>query len=188
MEKLLFLNDFFCNNRLFDKYFFFLKNYFNDVSYNENNLENYDFIICFGGGCLLALDKLSLLKNKIIILITPYLDFDLFFDRNSDIDKLISLYSEKTGIDKECLNKNLKFDNIKPVFLNEQIVKDNKIYIIYGDSNKIIPLDFCLKIGMILHGVSFHLIENAGYAPFIDNYTTFRKILEDVIIDENIGR
>lgn len=184
MYKALFLNDLYCNNKIFSDYFSFLNNHFDVVDINsDKDLNSYDLLIGFGFGCFPLLKQLPLLKNKVILMISPYLDFDMFFKKFNDKD--IEYFSKMSGIDKKYLQPIRDDIKAEPIFLQEQLIENNKVYIVFGDMNKIIPLEYCLKIGMILHGVSFHLIEDAGYAPFIDKYDTFKNILEEDIINEN---
>ncbi|KAA0259429.1 hypothetical protein FHQ18_00695 [Deferribacter autotrophicus] len=173
-------------NTLYEEYMKFLKNYFK--VYYDCDINYADLIVGWGSGCFALLENIKKLNNKAIVLISPYLDFDMFFNWVHKDDDWKRKYLYLSGIDEERF---LKVDadysmlTNKKVFLPEMDVYNSKVYIIYGDENKLVPVDYGLKLGLLLNGTSFHLIEGAGFAPFYDKHEEFKKIVEEFVINEN---
>ncbi|MGA1847158.1 hypothetical protein [Deferribacter abyssi] len=182
----LILGDFLFGETLYEDYLGFLKNHF-EIYYNCD-LKFPDLIIGWGSGCFTLLENINKLNDKVLMLISPYLDFDMFFKWIYNDNNWRKKYLFLSGIDNErYLKVDIDYSFLlgKKLFLSEMNLYNNKTYIIYGNENKLVPIEYGLKLGLLLNGTSFHLIEDAGFSPFYDKCDEFRKIVEEFVINEN---
>lgn len=184
MQKLIFLNDWFFNEKLiYDCFGFFRDRYELNISktYDLLNISKNDIIIGWGSGCL---DIMGIMNEHNIentkILISPYLDYNYFiYNFSEESDEFETEYQKKAGI---LENKYIAHDKDVSENYGRVIYPDKEkwfrnTYVFFGDSDKLIPLQYYLYLADMYNGCSFHLIENAGFAPFYNN-NSFFDILE----------
>jgi hypothetical protein len=192
MYNILFLNDWFYKNDLISEYFDFL--YGNDnlvirKTLPVKDIDSFDVFIGWGSGCLDILSNLDIL-NGIKIMFSPYLDYNYMILNNRKFkDNFDGNYSEMAEVPREPYadpqrNKNL--------FKERAIYPDSSrwyknIFVIFGDMDRIIPLDYHLYFAEMFNGCSFHLVEGAGFAPFYGSIKqngvtyNFAEIIKNII-------
>lgn len=184
MQKLIFLNDWFFNEKLLYDSFEPLTNRFDveiSKSFDLLNIGENDIIAGWGSGCLDILEAMnkSDFKNT-KILISPYLDYDYFvYNSGEKSGEFETEYQKKTGIPEDKyidpewdINKNsgrIVYPEKNRWFTNT--------YVFIGDSDRLVPFKYHLYFAEMYNGCSFHIIENAGFAPFYKK-GDFLNILE----------
>lgn len=184
MQKLIFLNDWFFNEKLLYDSFEPLTNRF-DVEISKSsdllNIGENDIIAGWGSGCLDILEAMNKSDlNNIKILISPYLDYDYFvYNRSDKSGEFEATYRKKTGIlEDEYIDpeRDVNKNRGRVVYPDKNRWFTNT-YVFIGDSDRLVPFKYHLYFAEMYNGCSFHLIENAGFSPFYKS-GDFLDILE----------
>ncbi len=181
------LSDIFFKLNLVESCFSFLKDKYKceyDYTLNPKKHLSYNMIIGWGSGCLSIFENIENLKSDIIVLISPYLDFDRFFSWFESCENYENIYFKKSGIKNSKFyryNVDLKYFKGKKVFLKPSMeIKNLNIFI--GEKDEIINPEDSLKLDFFFKSSSIHYLEGMGFAPFYESQNTFKEIFKEYII------
>lgn len=186
---MLVVGDWLFNLEILKDGFSFLEDQF-QISYTHaciGECKEYDLIVGWGSGCLDLLSSLDRLRTKVLVMMSPYLDFDRFFSwcyKDSDWkDKCL----EKSLVSKaNYFNFDADWSDFKgrKIFLKEASDRKNVYLFVSGEDN-LIKIEDVLKMEFFFKNSSIHLIEGAGFAPFEQVPETFKAIFNGFVINEN---
>jgi len=81
------------------------------------------------------------------------------------------------GIDQKYLKSQLDYMEFNPLPLNELQKYSNKISVIHGEKDLVIPLEEAHSLVRKLRGASFNIIKNTGHACFMDR--SFKELISE---------
>jgi pimeloyl-ACP methyl ester carboxylesterase len=113
----------------------------------------------------------------------------LVFDKNKITDFWVNKYFEQSNYKNNSINFLKWFDNF--IFAGqENLLQQNEnnfknintpVYIIWGEKDKITPIEQGNKIHTLFKGSNMINIKNVGHMPMIENETEFENILNMIL-------